>query len=157
SRKWPFATRIKIMLDLKIYHMIQKVIMVRGRRMKMRLVRAMWLATAMSTVLAVSPAQAQEQEGEQPAAEPPTDDTGGEAAESIVVTGTRIVRNGNDAPTPVSVVTAAEIQKAAPATIADYVNQLPALSGSTTPKSHGNTVTNGGANLLNLRSLGVNR
>lgn len=77
----------------------------------------------------------------------------------IVVTGSRLAKNGNDAATPVSVVSEAEIAKAAPVTIADYVNQLPALSGSTTPRNPQSSVgaATGGANLLNLRSLGTNR
>ena len=83
--------------------------------------------------------------------------TSADEGASIVVTGTRIARNGADAPTPVSVIGEAEIQRAAPVTIADYVNQLPALQGSTTPKTHGNTALGAGANLLNLRNLGVNR
>ncbi|NLR73187.1 TonB-dependent receptor [Novosphingobium sp. ERN07] len=92
----------------------------------------------------------------------PTDDTAATPAASVnelVVTGSRIVRNGYDAPTPVSVVTAAEIQQAAPVTIADYVNQLPALAGSQTPRSSSSTIGGGlaGANLLNLRNLGPNR
>lgn len=79
--------------------------------------------------------------------------------EAIVVTGSRIVRDGYEAPTPVSVVTAIEIAKSAPITIADYVNQMPALSGSTTPRTGQALVGNGtaGANLLNLRNLGPNR
>lgn len=81
------------------------------------------------------------------------------ATQEIVVTGTRIVRNGYDAPTPVSVVTAQEIRKAAPVTIADYVNQLPALQGSNSPRTANATAGGGtgGANLLNLRNLGFNR
>ncbi|SFS10370.1 TonB-dependent receptor [Sphingomonas jatrophae] len=81
------------------------------------------------------------------------------AAPDVVVTGSRIVRNGYDAPTPVSVVTEAEIQQAAPVTIADYVNQLPSLAGSQSPRSSASTVGGGlaGANLLNLRNLGPNR
>ena len=77
----------------------------------------------------------------------------------IVVTGSRIIQNGSKAPTPVSVVTEEEIAKAAPVTVADYVNQLPALSGSTTPRTAGGGIGGGtaGANLLNLRNLGPNR
>lgn len=82
-----------------------------------------------------------------------------EQLEAIVVTGSRIVRDGYEAPTPVSVVTAVEIAKSAPVTIADYVNQMPALSGSTTPRTGQALVGGGtaGANLLNLRNLGPNR
>ena len=77
----------------------------------------------------------------------------------IVVTGTRITTNGFSAPTPVSVVTEQQIQRAAPATVADFVNQLPALSGSETPRTtRGNLAAgNAGANYLNLRNLGSPR
>ena len=79
--------------------------------------------------------------------------------EQIVVTGTRIVRPDYDAPTPTTSIGAVEIQKAAPTNIADYVNQLPQLSGSSTPRTgNGNTSTGtNGLNNLNLRALGANR
>lgn len=77
----------------------------------------------------------------------------------IIVSGSRIVQNGFEAPTPVSVVTAAQIEKAAPVNIADYVNQMPALMGSETPRTPKGSVGTGnaGANYLNLRNLGSTR
>ncbi|WP_293972362.1 TonB-dependent receptor [Sphingomonas sp.] len=80
-------------------------------------------------------------------------------ASDIVVTGSRITRNGFSAPTPTTVVGIQEIQKAAPANIADFVNQMPQLSGSSTTRTgNGNTSTGtNGLNTLNLRSLGSNR
>lgn len=79
--------------------------------------------------------------------------------EQIVVTGSRIARPDYDAPTPVTSIGVEEIQKAAPTNIADYVNQLPQLSGSSTPRvGNGNTSTGfNGLNNLNLRALGANR
>ena len=53
-------------------------------------------------------------------------------AETITVTGSRIVRNGYDAPTPVTVIGLADIQAAAPANVADFVNQIPSVAGSVT-------------------------
>jgi iron complex outermembrane receptor protein len=75
----------------------------------------------------------------------------------IVVTGSRIVRDGYQAPTPVTVLGIEEIQRAAPINLADQVNQLPALAGST--RMNTSTISAGlvGINALNLRSLGVNR
>lgn len=77
----------------------------------------------------------------------------------IVVTGSRITRSGFTAPTPTTVVGLADIQKAAPANIADFVNQLPQLSGSSTTRTGNNNTSTGtnGLNTLNLRSLGANR
>lgn len=77
----------------------------------------------------------------------------------IVVTGSRIVRNGYSAPTPTTVVDAQQIEAAAPTNIADFVNALPALAPTSTQRT-GNAGTSsgtGGANFLNLRGLGPNR
>lgn len=82
-----------------------------------------------------------------------------ETASDIIVTGTRVARDGYRAPTPTTVVTADSFQQAAQPTVVDFVNTLPALSGSATPRNTGPTVGGGigGANFLNLRNLGVNR
>lgn len=81
------------------------------------------------------------------------------AGEDIVVTATRTGRSGYDAPTPTTVLTAESIRAAAPASLADYVNQLPTLAGSVSPRNNNGSTTGGtaGANLLNLRGLGPNR
>lgn len=77
----------------------------------------------------------------------------------ITVTGSRIVRNGYQAPTPTTVIGAEEIAKKAPANIADFVNQLPSLSGSVNPRSYSAAISLGaaGINALNLRALGASR
>jgi len=77
----------------------------------------------------------------------------------VIVTGSRITRSGFTAPTPTTVLGAEEIAKKAPVNIADYVNQLPQLAASTTPRTgNGNTSTGtNGINSLNLRALGPNR
>src|SRR5438132_582820 len=79
--------------------------------------------------------------------------------EEVVVTGSRIVRDGYQAPTPLTVVGEEQIQAAAPKDIADYVNQMPALAGSVTPQSNagGLSAGNGGINALNLRGIGTAR
>ena len=81
------------------------------------------------------------------------------ATEEIVVTGTRIVRNGYDSPTPLTVISAESLQDSASANIADVMRAFPAFAGSTTPQSNFTSVSAQGAglNLLNLRSLGANR
>jgi len=73
--------------------------------------------------------------------------------EEIVVTGTRIVRDGYEAPTPVSVLGAAELTNIAPASMSDAINQLPSFARSTQlTNSSPNDVTAGVSN-LNLRGL----
>ncbi|UVO55678.1 TonB-dependent receptor domain-containing protein [Sphingomonas sp. SUN039] len=81
------------------------------------------------------------------------------AAPEIIVTGTRVKRDGYDAPTPLTVVGEEAIRKAAPTNIADFVNQLPQLVGSTTPRTTAGTTSQSvaGLNLLSLRGLGSNR
>jgi iron complex outermembrane recepter protein len=77
----------------------------------------------------------------------------------ITVTASRITRDGFEAPTPTTVLTAADIQKTAPANIADFVNYLPQLIASNSPASTYINIAGGlgGANILNLRGLGAVR
>jgi outer membrane receptor protein involved in Fe transport len=85
---------------------------------------------------------------------------GGDTLEAITVTGSRIARaDGYEAPTPVSVLGAEELNKMATTTIADSVNRLPAFTGSQTPRNRSSNISSGtaGTNLLNLRGLGANR
>jgi len=91
-------------------------------------------------------------------AEPATAEAAAAGGGDVVVTGSRIVRNGNSAPTPVTVLSSEEIAERSPGNVADYLNQLPAMGQGNTP--HTTTVyanATGGANQLNARGLGVAR
>ncbi|MBM0105450.1 TonB-dependent receptor [Steroidobacter sp. S1-65] len=79
--------------------------------------------------------------------------------DSVTVTGSRIARDGYDAPTPVSVLGAEEIQTSGTANVADFVNTLPSVLGSSTASNSSGSLSNGLAGIaaLNLRSLGTNR
>jgi outer membrane receptor protein involved in Fe transport len=81
------------------------------------------------------------------------------AVEEVVVTGSRIVRDGYEAPTPVSVLSADALNAIAATNIADSVNRLPALSGSVSPHNSSHSVSSGtaGVNNLNLRALNPSR
>ena len=57
--------------------------------------------------------------------------------ESVTVTGSRIVSNGNDAPTPVTVVSSAQLLTTTPTSIPDGLNKLPAFTASNTPQQCG--------------------
>lgn len=79
--------------------------------------------------------------------------------DTIIVTATRVVRDGYEAPTPTTVMGAEAIDVAAPTNIADAANTLPSVAGSATPRT-GNTGVSGGqagTNTLDLRSMGANR
>lgn len=80
-------------------------------------------------------------------------------AETVTVTGTRVQRDGYSAPTPVTVIGTEQLQAASPANLADYVNQMPAVIGSTTPANSEGSISNGAAGIyaLNLRNLGTSR
>jgi iron complex outermembrane receptor protein len=79
--------------------------------------------------------------------------------EEVIVSGSRIVRDGYSAPTPVSVVSADQIQATANENLGQYIIQLPSLSGSTQPQTTASAAGAGGAGAssLNLRGLGTVR
>ena len=85
------------------------------------------------------------------------------AVADIVVTGSRVLRNGNSSPSPVTVVSTSDLLRTQPgATIAETLNTLPAFAGSrgatSNPTSIGSQgAGNGSANQLNLRNLGTTR
>lgn len=79
-----------------------------------------------------------------------------EELQQVLVTGSRIARSGFEAPTPVTVIGEEQIHAAGRENLADFVNELPALVGSSTPQNSNLSFSNGqaGINALNLRSLG---
>ena len=55
--------------------------------------------------------------------------------DSIVVTGTRIVRDGYEAPTPVTVASTEELSRSTPSSIPDGLNKLPQFQNSLSLRS----------------------
>ncbi len=82
-----------------------------------------------------------------------------ESTETVVVSSTRLQNAGFDAPTPTTVVGAADIAKNAQPSVFETVTQLPALQGSTGVSYNTGSTTTGlqGISSLNLRGLGVLR
>lgn len=81
------------------------------------------------------------------------------SSETVVVTSSRIVRNGFSAPTPTTVVGAQDIANQAEPNVFNTINELPALAGSTSTAT-GNGGVSGATNGLatfNARGLGTNR
>lgn len=121
---------------------------------------ALLACSAIAAVLAASPALAQDGEALAPnevEAEAAIEAASNDAA-AIVVTGSRVAREGYTAPTPTTMIGVEQIRASASASVADFVNQLPALVGSNTPRiANTGASANVGSNLFNLRSLGVNR
>ena len=139
-----------------------------GRRIRLAVRRA--LGPAGMTLLALATfvagdATAQE---EQQLAQAAQSDTGGSSQnaglgggtlDEVTVTGTRILRDGYEAPTPISVLGAEELTSMGVANIADAVNRLPAISSSISTRTISSNIGTGtaGVNTLNLRGLGANR
>jgi outer membrane receptor protein involved in Fe transport len=115
--------------------------------------------SAMATVLALASAGVAHAQSVDDAPTPAPVASKQTPADDIVVTGTRILRDGYKAPTPTTVIDAAQIAAKAPANIADFVNEIPAVVGSTTPTGYISGVSTGlvGINALNLRALGATR
>ncbi|MBT2133278.1 TonB-dependent receptor [Croceibacterium sp. LX-88] len=110
--------------------------------------------SAVVLALGAAPALAQGQA----AAAPPADDIveGAEEGGPIYVTGSRIRADGMQAPVPVTVVNASELEALSPGALITAVSQLPQFYGNQTPNS-GNFFLRSGYGSLNLRGLGVNR
>jgi len=77
--------------------------------------------------------------------------------ETVVVSGSRLVTNGANAPTPVTVVNADQLEQANPINIVAGVLDLPQFRGSSTVNAPGSTTGSNGADNLNLRGLGTTR
>ena len=80
------------------------------------------------------------------------------SVEEIVVTGSRVIQNGNNSPTPVTVVSTQQLLQSTPSTVADALYKLPVFAGlPAQTRNPGNSGGNSGANSLNLRNIGAAR
>lgn len=79
--------------------------------------------------------------------------------EAIVVTGSRIARDGSQAPTPVTVAAADDLSKVAPTSLVAGLAQLPQFSGSATTTSGRSIIPNLGSHgdFVNLHGIGAAR
>jgi outer membrane receptor protein involved in Fe transport len=75
----------------------------------------------------------------------------------IVVTGSRVARDGFQSPTPLLTLSAEELERNSNGNVADAINDLPALRASITPSSTPNFSALLGGNFLDLRGLGYLR
>jgi iron complex outermembrane receptor protein len=85
--------------------------------------------------------------------------------DEVVVTGSRIVQNGNNMPTPMTVVQAEALTLTHPTNLAEALNDLPVFSGSRSQASNSGTSGAAGSpatstnalNVINLRNMGLSR
>lgn len=112
--------------------------------------------TAISTAVLLAGSSAFAQNAPARPAQAAADQAG---VEEVVVTGSRIVREGYEAPTPLTVVSTEQLEKRADASLADFLNTMPAVAGSYSSTSTQQQIACAiaGIQALNLRSLGQNR
>lgn len=79
------------------------------------------------------------------------------AANEVVITGTRIQRTGMQTPTPVTVMPADELAKMAPTNLIDALDQVPQFLNNDRPDTAASKADSAGASNVNLRGLGAKR
>lgn len=89
-------------------------------------------------------------------AQTPPADAEGSVAE-VIVTGSRLVRTGEQAPTPSTIVGTQEMQAQAITSIVNISRVLPQFRNQRGAQTGANNSQNGGQGSLDLRSLGANR
>lgn len=80
-----------------------------------------------------------------------------EPVAQVVITGSRIARASDDAPSPVTTLGSEELQRLQTTNIGAALSELPAFRASSNPSTNGFGSFNVGAQLVNLRGLGVTR
>lgn len=76
--------------------------------------------------------------------------------DEIIITGTRIQREGYSAPVPLTVVGREEISTSGTPSLIDVLNEMPAIAPGL-DSSNGSNNLDGGSAFINLRGLGTNR
>lgn len=92
------------------------------------------------------------------AAPPPAAETGVDGeSEAIIVTGSRLARSTFDMPSPVTVLGGEDFARLQITNVGEGVAELPAFRPSNNPSTNGFGSFNVGAQIVNLRGLGVTR
>ncbi|HWW55844.1 MAG TPA: TonB-dependent receptor [Sphingopyxis sp.] len=130
--------------------------------MQYREINCRWTARASLVALAfllAGNANAQEApEANDPPAAAGEGDSGTASAANdvIIVSGSRAIVDGTNAPTPVTVMSNEQLKTASPSSLIDGLNQLPVFASSIRPNSTGSSGSGqggNGGNYLNLRAL----
>ncbi len=112
---------------------------------------------AVSAFVGMAPASAKSTSPEKAESPKPVATAPAKKADATL-TGSRLSSDGTRSPTPITVVTAEQLQNGAPATLSLAVNQLPVFKGSVGPQTQGpQTGGNTALSYLNLRGIGAAR
>jgi hypothetical protein len=87
----------------------------------------------------------------------PPPESGSTTVETVSVTGSRVISDAANSPTPLTVISTAQLQATTPTNIPDGLNKLPVFQGSSQPRTAGNGGSSAGINVLFLRNLGAQR
>ncbi|MES3022827.1 MAG: TonB-dependent receptor [Pseudomonadota bacterium] len=107
--------------------------------------------TGAGALAAFSGAHAQTTESTDKAAE------AAQVVETVTVTGSRVIQNGNESPAPLTVLTVVQLQATRPTTVFESLLDMPAFAGSrggTASNPSGNQSNSNQTSALNLRGLG---
>jgi iron complex outermembrane receptor protein len=102
-----------------------------------------WLACGVAFAALPNVAQAQQ--------------TAANSVENVVVTGSRVISDAANSPTPLTIVSTADLLATTPADIPDGLNKLPIFQGSQSTGRPGDGSQNFSSNTLNLRNFGDQR
>jgi outer membrane receptor protein involved in Fe transport len=84
-------------------------------------------------------------------------ETGLSLPETIIVTGSRVIADASNSPTPVTIVSTKQLRDTTPSNLADGLNKLPIFQGSQIIGRPGDGSHNFSSNVLNLRNFGGQR
>ena len=116
------------------------------------------IAIASLTAVPAAAQQAPASAGPEDRAAPAESNADGSAdGQAIIVTGSRLARSTFDTPSPVTVLGAEEFDRLQITNVGEGVAELPAFRPSNNPSTNGFGSFNVGAQIVNLRGLGVTR
>src|SRR6201992_2419453 len=79
------------------------------------------------------------------------------STESVVVTGSRVISDAANSPTPLTIISTDDLKATTPTDIPDGLNKLPVFQGSQSIGRPGDGSQNFSSNTLNLRNFGDQR
>lgn len=85
------------------------------------------------------------------------DEEAKDEGQKIVVTGSRLRREGFETPSPVNVITAEQIERSGAVALGDVLAKFPQLDSTFTSQNSGNFIGTSGVGTLDLRGLGTRR
>jgi iron complex outermembrane receptor protein len=93
----------------------------------------------------------------QPASAGGGQDAQNSSVESVVVTGSRVISDVTNSPTPLTVVSTQQLLTTTPTNLSDALNKLPIFQNSSSSRNLTNAGSNGAGDFLNLRNFGQQR